>query len=344
MQVPTNKNTKRYKFLVTTALYFGVTLTSHVQACQGDNHTWTEQSSTQYLFKGKDTCGGKKTLKLEHNGYEIPIQVSADGTYETLVAMGDGRNSVFIITTKGDYIPIMDSVINLQKSDPKLIKLAKPVQQDDDASTFAQIQNDKSDTINDPKTDNSIDPASWSRLNDVDIDVSAMVEAEKKKPLAIKPKEKFFTVEMTWSTPVDLDLHIFEPSFSANAAINAQTTGHVWAKAPLTLSQLAYGELQEFEKVALGETRKEVYHLKSVDGKIPAGAYQVKIDYRDRTIRRNAEPMTCGKGVYASPKATLRIKTGDFDTTKEFTIPAIECGSALIAGKVLSNVGTIQLQ
>ena len=327
MKNPKIENSKRLKFLLTTALYFGVTLPASVEACQGDKHTWEEQSPTQFIFSGKDSCGGKNALKLEHNGYEIPVQVQPDGTYNTLVAMGDGRNSVFVVTTNGDYIPIMDSVINLNKSTQDRVKLAKTQTQRPELAEA------------DPT-----DPVSWSRLNDVDIDVSAMVEAEKKKPEAIKTPEKFFTVEMTWSSPVDLDLHIFEPSFGALAAINAQTTGHVWAKAPLTLSQLAYGSLQEFEKVALGETRKEVYHLTAVDGKIPAGAYQVKIDYRDRTIRRNAEPMTCGTGVYASPKATLRIKTADFDTTKEFTIPAIECGRALIAGKILSNVGTIQLQ
>jgi len=315
-------------------LTVGLLVANPAFSCQGDTHSWEEKSPSQYVFTGKDTCGGGKAFALEHNGYEIPVTLKPDGSYETVVAFGSGRNSVFIKNTNGEFSPLLDVKVDLQKN---------RVRQDQEAvsvSAFARPSNitNQSDTGK-----SGPDASSWSRLNDVEIDVAAMIKQEEKKS-ALTPPEKFFTVEMTWSEPVDLDLHIFEPSFKSTAVINEESSGHIWSKAPVSLRELAHGKLNEFESVAPGETRREVYHLKAVDGKIPAGAYQLKMDYRDRTVRNNQEPMTCGDGIYASPSATLHIKTADFDTKKTFNVPSVACGTSLVSGRVLATIGTIELQ
>lgn len=153
----------------------------------------------------------------------------------------------------------------------------------------------------------------------------------------------FLIVELTWQAPVDLDLHIFEPSAAGPRIINSNAPGHIWSKAPRVLGKLAKGQIRELGADRSGGLQREVYSVDLAQTQA-FGDYDVHVDYAKRTFSANADPETCGIGSYADITATVTMSSTDFTRSHQVKIPSITCGTPLVPGEILTPVGRVSVQ
>ena len=151
---------------------------------------------------------------------------------------------------------------------------------------------------------------------------------------ALIPENEEVKIELVWTAPVDLDLHVFEPGFKGNPSARAKSPFHKFHKADVE----GFFKTTAPKSEADNKRYTEVYRRSIKD--LKKGALKLSLSYKDRSA---GLPDTCGTGRFAAIPALAKIKTPGFKRSELVLINPVSCDSLDENATLLIDIADITL-
>ena len=148
------------------------------------------------------------------------------------------------------------------------------------------------------------------------------------------PADEEIKIELVWTAPVNLNLHIFEPGFRGEFSATTKSPFHVYEQSdPNQLMTIKPADERSDKRQQSEVYRRSVRDLKK-------GALKLALGYRDRSL---GLPETCGTGKFAAIPALAKIKTPNFSRSELVLVNPVSCNSVEENATLLIDIAEIKL-
>ena len=151
---------------------------------------------------------------------------------------------------------------------------------------------------------------------------------------ALIPENEEIKIELVWTAPVDLDLHVFEPGFKGKHSADAKSPFHRYHKVDTN----GFFSTTAPKDQADNKRYTEVYRRSAKD--LQKGALKLALSYRNRS---SDLPDTCGTGRFAAIPALAKIKAPGFKRSELVLINPVSCDSVDENATLLIDITDITL-
>jgi len=237
-------------------------------------------------------------------------------------------------------LPFADPPLSLSKPVTKSKLLVEPVQPEEvpgaetieaEKAVEIAVEEKAEETVSEPIR---IEPE-IVKLEPVKSEASSLVppKTSDSKPVSI-PEGEEVRVELVWTAPVDLDLHVFEPGYKGDPTVVSKSAFHISEKNNpggfLSLTQPNESE---------GKKRYKETYRRSIKA-LRKGVIRLALSYQDRSA---GLPDTCGTGRFAAIPALAKIKTPDFSRSELVLINPVSCDAVKENATLLIDIAEITL-
>jgi hypothetical protein len=139
-------------------------------------------------------------------------------------------------------------------------------------------------------------------------------------------------VQMKWSAPVDLNLHIFEPGYKGELSVLSTSQFHLYE------STAPDGVITQ--GIESSSQNSQIYNraINDIDG---AGTLRLALHYKSRQI---GDAETCGGGKFAAIPAIAKISTPEREFSELILINPLPCENIANTGSVLIDIAEIKIR